>query len=44
LSFIYPLVAVVVDLLAFGTTLRPLQVAGMVLILSALLANQRIPP
>jgi drug/metabolite transporter (DMT)-like permease len=44
LSFIYPLVAVLVDLLAFGTVLRPLQVVGMLLILSALLANQRIAP
>ncbi len=44
LSFIYPLVAVLVDLLAFGTALRPLQVAGMLLILFALLANQRIAP
>jgi drug/metabolite transporter (DMT)-like permease len=43
LSFIYPLVAVLVDLLAFGTELRPLQIAGMLMILSALLANQRIP-
>ncbi len=42
LSFIYPLVAVLVDLLAFGTVLRPVQVAGMLLILSALLANQRM--
>ncbi len=42
LSFIYPLVAVLVDLLAFHTVLRPLQVVGMVLILLALLANQRL--
>lgn len=42
LSFIYPLVAVLVDLLAFHTVLRPLQVVGMVLILLALLANQRM--
>ncbi len=44
LSFIYPLVAVLVDLLAFGTELRPMQIVGMLLILSALLANQRIAP
>jgi drug/metabolite transporter (DMT)-like permease len=42
LSFIYPLVAVLVDLVAFHTVLRPLQIAGMVLILAALLANQRM--
>ncbi len=42
LSFIYPLVAVVVDLVAFHTVLHPLQLAGMALIMLALLANQKL--
>lgn len=42
LSFIYPLVAVVVDLAAFHTVLRPVQMAGMALILLAVAANQKL--
>jgi drug/metabolite transporter (DMT)-like permease len=41
LSFIYPLVALVVDRIAFHTVLTPAQLAGMLLIVLALLANQR---
>jgi drug/metabolite transporter (DMT)-like permease len=43
LSFIYPLVAMLVDKAAFHTTLTPVQWAGMGLILAALLVNQRLP-
>lgn len=41
LSFIYPLVAVLVDLVFFDTHLTPLQVLGMFLILASMVANQR---
>ncbi len=41
LSFIYPLVAIVVDLLVFDLALSALQVGGMVLILLAVVAHQR---
>lgn len=44
LSFIYPVVAVLVDLVFFGTRLAPLQVLGMLLILAGMLANQRAAP
>lgn len=44
LSFIYPLVAVLVDLMFFGTRLTPLQVLGMLLILASMVANQRVVP
>jgi len=40
LSFIYPLVAVVADVLVLGTKLAPGQVLGMVLILATLVVNQ----
>jgi drug/metabolite transporter (DMT)-like permease len=40
LSFIYPLVAILVDLLFFGTVLNTVQMLGMVLILIAVVANQ----
>jgi drug/metabolite transporter (DMT)-like permease len=43
LSFIYPIVAVLVDLLFFGASLAPLQLLGMGLILASMLANQRSP-
>jgi drug/metabolite transporter (DMT)-like permease len=43
LSFIYPAVAVLADLLLFDATLAPLQWLGMGLILSSVLANQRTP-
>ena len=41
LSFIYPLVAIVVDLVCFDLALDVVQVAGMVLILVAIVAHQR---
>lgn len=44
LSFIYPVVAVLVDLVFFGTRLAPLQVLGMGLILASMVANQRAVP
>jgi drug/metabolite transporter (DMT)-like permease len=42
LSFIYPAVALVTDLVLFDARLGPLQWLGMVLILASVLANQRI--
>ena len=42
LSFIYPAVALVTDLLLFDAWLSPLQWVGMLLILASVLANQRI--
>lgn len=44
LSFIYPLVAVAVDLAYFHTTLTPLQMLGMAMILASVVANQRAQP
>lgn len=44
LSFIYPAVAVLVDLVFFGTRLAPLQVLGLLLILGSMVANQRPAP
>lgn len=41
LSFIYPLVAILVDLMFFGTVLSAIQMLGMALILMAVVANQR---
>jgi drug/metabolite transporter (DMT)-like permease len=41
LSFIYPLVAILVDMAWFGTVLSPLQWAGMFVLLLAVVANQR---
>jgi drug/metabolite transporter (DMT)-like permease len=41
LSFIYPVVAILVDLVFFDTVLNALQVAGIFLILFAVIANQR---
>ncbi len=41
LSFIYPLVAIVVDLVFFDLTLDIVQVAGMLLIFMAIVAHQR---
>lgn len=41
LSFIYPLVAILVDVLLFDVRLGVTQMAGMVLILIAVVANQR---
>lgn len=41
LSFIYPLVAVVIDLWYYDIKLQPLQILGMVLILMAIGLNQR---
>jgi drug/metabolite transporter (DMT)-like permease len=41
LSFIYPLVAVAVDVMALGTRLSGAQCIGMLLILAGVLANQR---
>lgn len=41
LSFIYPLVAVLVDVAVFRTALSAAQVAGILLILLAVVANQR---
>jgi drug/metabolite transporter (DMT)-like permease len=41
LSFIYPLVAIVVDFAFFDTTLSPIQLFGILLILIAVVANQR---
>ena len=41
LSFIYPLVAIAVDLLLFHTRLTPLQCVGMAMILASVVANQR---
>lgn len=41
LSFIYPLVALAVDVLAYGVRLQPIQWLGMGLIMLALLAHQR---
>jgi drug/metabolite transporter (DMT)-like permease len=41
LSFIYPAVAILVDLLFFDTVLSVLQMSGIVLILSSVIANQR---
>ncbi len=40
LSFIYPLVAIVIDVMVFGVVLGPLQVAGMALVLLGVVANQ----
>ncbi|MFS8973764.1 DMT family transporter [Cupriavidus necator] len=40
LSFIYPLVAIVIDVLVFGVVLGPLQIAGMALVLLGVIANQ----
>ncbi|MGW4208816.1 DMT family transporter [Lentzea sp. NPDC004789] len=39
LSFIYPAVAIVVDMTVYGTRIHPLQIAGIVLICGASLAN-----
>jgi drug/metabolite transporter (DMT)-like permease len=44
LSFIYPVVAVLVDLVFFGSRPAPLQVLGMALILASMAANQRAAP
>ena len=44
LSFIYPLVAVAVDLAYFGTRLIGLQMLGMAMILASVIANQRAQP
>lgn len=41
LSFVYPLVAVLIDLWFYQVTLSLLQVSGMLLILLAIVANQR---
>jgi drug/metabolite transporter (DMT)-like permease len=41
LSFIYPLVAVVIDLWYYDIKLQPLQILGMVLILVAIGLHQR---
>lgn len=43
LSFIYPLVAIVSDLVLFDTRLTALQFMGMGMILASVLANQRKP-
>ncbi|BDB22835.1 DMT family transporter [Cupriavidus sp. P-10] len=40
LSFVYPLVAIVIDVMVFGVVLGPLQVAGMLLVLLGVVANQ----
>ncbi|MNG31923.1 hypothetical protein D3C84_1178170 [compost metagenome] len=40
LSFVYPLVAIVIDVLVFGVVLGPLQIAGMLLVLLGVVANQ----
>ena len=40
LSFIYPLVAIVIDVMVFGVVLGPLQMAGMALVLLGVVANQ----
>ncbi|WP_112261825.1 DMT family transporter [Lentzea terrae] len=39
LSFIYPAVAIVVDMTVYGTRIHPLQIVGIVLICGASLAN-----
>ncbi|PMX98154.1 EamA family transporter, partial [Pseudomonas sp. GW460-13] len=39
-SFIYPLVAIVIDVMVFGVVLGPLQIAGMALVLLGVVANQ----
>ncbi len=39
LSFVYPAVAIVVDMSVYGTRIHPLQIAGIVLICGASLAN-----
>lgn len=44
LSFIYPVVAVLLDLVFFGTRLAPLQVLGLLMILGSMAANQRPAP
>lgn len=44
LSFIYPLVAVAVDLAYFHTRLTGLQMLGMAMILASVVANQRAQP
>lgn len=41
LSFVYPLVAVLIDLWFYQLTLSAVQVVGMLLILLAIIANQR---
>jgi drug/metabolite transporter (DMT)-like permease len=41
LSFIYPLMAILVDMAWFGTRLTPMQCLGMLFILLAVIANQR---
>ena len=43
LSFIYPLVAILADLVFFDTQLTPLQLLGMGAILVSVLATQRGP-
>jgi len=40
LSFIYPLVAIVIDVTVFHVVLSPLQLAGMALVLLGVIANQ----
>lgn len=40
LSFVYPLVAIVIDVAVFGVVLDPLQLAGMALVLLGVIANQ----
>ncbi|WP_444633429.1 DMT family transporter [Cupriavidus oxalaticus] len=40
LSFVYPLVAIAIDVMVFGVVLGPLQVAGMLLVLLGVVANQ----
>ncbi|QEZ45376.1 DMT family transporter [Cupriavidus oxalaticus] len=40
LSFVYPLVAITIDVMVFGVVLGPLQVAGMLLVLLGVVANQ----
>lgn len=40
LSFVYPLVAIVIDVIVFDLRLSPLQIAGMVLVLLGVIANQ----
>ncbi|WP_420994005.1 DMT family transporter [Cupriavidus sp. 30B13] len=40
LSFIYPLVAIAIDVVVFGVVLTPLQLAGMAMILLAVVGNQ----
>jgi len=40
LSFIYPLVAIVIDVLVFHVALSAMQLAGMALVLLAVIANQ----